>query len=70
MTSGPHAIGHSEKQTMRILIYQEMWNDPPAIDPDQCGCEIWYDRSPPTENQPLSASKASRPIVGGLEHGE
>jgi hypothetical protein len=35
----------SENKQLRILIYQGLWNDPPAVDPDDCGCEIWYDRS-------------------------
>jgi Glycosyltransferase family 10 (fucosyltransferase) C-term/Fucosyltransferase, N-terminal len=35
----------SENKEIRILIYQGLWNDSPTIDPNDCGCEIWYDRS-------------------------
>jgi hypothetical protein len=35
----------SESKQIRILIYQGLWDDLPVADPDDCGCEIWYDRS-------------------------
>ena len=30
---------------LRILVYQGMWNDLPVTEADNCGCEIFYDRS-------------------------
>jgi hypothetical protein len=30
---------------LRILIYQGIWDNAPVADPQECGCEIWYDRS-------------------------
>jgi len=35
----------SERNPLRILVYQGMWNDLPVTEPDDCCCEIWYDRS-------------------------
>jgi Fucosyltransferase, N-terminal len=35
----------SDSKQIRILIYQGLWDDLPVANADECGCEIWYDRS-------------------------
>jgi alpha-1,3-fucosyltransferase 10 len=34
-----------EDRKRRILIYQGLWDNSAVADPDECGCEIWHDRT-------------------------